>query len=206
MRRGSSIELRIRSQKPALISMARSRAFGGRAARRARVVPPVPGPSSMASWALARSAVRVMRRSIQRELGMIDPTSLGFSMNPRRKAIGCCGRGISEGVSRWASDMESPRASAAILVVYAVDLPLPGPPIEAQATESAVARLDIVMIDGEVRRIRPPMARRAPGAGRDRDGPLADGASHEDGASGLEPDLGGLGRPEDAQAEARASH
>jgi len=34
------------------------------------------------------SAVRVMRRSIHRELGRMEPTSLGRSRKPFRKAIG----------------------------------------------------------------------------------------------------------------------
>ena len=49
----------------------------------------------IASFAVASSAVRVMRRSIQRELGMIEPTSFGRSRKPRRKAIGWSGWGIS---------------------------------------------------------------------------------------------------------------
>ena len=55
------------------ISIVTSLASGRIARSRARVVPPVPGPSSTTTRADSIEAVRTMRRSRKRELGMIEP-------------------------------------------------------------------------------------------------------------------------------------
>ena len=65
------------STKWGLISIASSRASGCIARSSARVVPPVPGPSSTTSLARCARVARVTRRSRKRELGMIDPTCFG---------------------------------------------------------------------------------------------------------------------------------
>jgi hypothetical protein len=74
-----------RAQNLGLTSIASSLAPGAIAASIARVVPPVPAPSSTTVCADATPASSTMRRSRKRELGVIEPICLGKRTNSRRK-------------------------------------------------------------------------------------------------------------------------
>jgi DNA polymerase-4 len=107
--RGSAMRARTRSARRGLISIA-SRCASGRIARnRACVVPPVPGPSSTTTLARSSRAQRVTRRSRKRELGMIEPTSLGLERNDLKKSTGASVASLAFSLARVAFDFAGRR-------------------------------------------------------------------------------------------------
>ena len=72
---GGILEVIVDRPKANAIDRATSMAYRGSARRIARVVPPVPGPSSTTVCASRMAARSTIRRSKKRELGITEPTS-----------------------------------------------------------------------------------------------------------------------------------
>src|SRR5439155_11506175 len=199
--------------KCGLISIASSRASGSIAPSSARVVPPVPGPSSTISLALCARVARVTRRSRKRELGMIDPTCLGRRRKPRKNAKRssgwsrrgrfCSGTGGPPG-KRPHPGREVAHFIADILlqlIVDPIDLPFAADVVEAQPNHHTVLALNVELVESKALLGRPPAARGAPGPRAAHPASVPDRAADPRGARPALAHLGGDRRPQRAQCQ-----